>query len=139
MVLAQLYHLRGDRVRAAMYADSARIALEEQSRENPQDAQRHVLLGLVLAYMGRKADAIAEGERGVAMAPISVDAVAGPYYQHQLARIYMMVGEPEKAMDHLEPLLGMPYYLSPAWLRIDPTFDPLRNNPRFKKLVEGTA
>ena len=59
--------------------------------------------------------------------------------QHQLARIYMLVGEPEKALDQLEPLLRIPYYLSPGWLRIDPTFDPLRSNPRFKKLVEGTA
>ena len=53
----------------------------------------------------------------------------GPYIQHQLARIYILVGEPEKALDQLEPLLKMPYYLSPAWLGIDPTFDPLRNNP----------
>ena len=63
----------------------------------------------------------------------------GPYIQHQLARIYIMVGEPEKALDQLEPLLRIPYYLSPAWLRIDPTFDPLRKHPRFQKLVEGTS
>ena len=63
----------------------------------------------------------------------------GPYIQLQLARIYLLVGEPEKALDQLEPLLRIPYYLSPGWLRIDPTFDPLRSNPRFRKLVEGTA
>ena len=139
IVLAQLYHLRGDRARAAVYADSARIAFEEQIRANPDDAQRHVILGLVLAYLGRKADAVREGQRGVAMSPISQDALNGPYFQHQLARIYILVGEPEKALDQLEPLLRMPYYLSPGWLRIDPTFDPLRTNPRFRRLVEGTA
>jgi adenylate cyclase len=62
-----------------------------------------------------------------------------PNLQHQLARIYILVGEPEKALDQLEPLLKVPYFLSPGWLRIDPTFDPLRNNPRFRKLVEGTV
>ena len=101
-------------------------------------AQRHVLLGLALAYLGRKEEAIREGERGVALSircrrmPYS-----GPYIQHQLARIYILVGEPEKALDQLEPLLKIPYYLSPGWLKIDPNFDPLRSNPRFQKLVAG--
>jgi eukaryotic-like serine/threonine-protein kinase len=139
IVRAQLCHLRGDRVRSAMYADSARTAFAEQSRAAPDDAQRHVFLGLALAYMGRKADAVREGQRGVELLPISEDPSTGPYMQHQLARIYLLVGEPEKALDQLEPLLRIPYYLSPGWLRIDPTFDPLRNNTRFKKLVAGTG
>ena len=139
LVEAQLYHLRGDRVRAAAYADSARMAFEEQTRAAPDDAQRHVLLGVSLAYQGRKADAMREGRRGVELLPVSRDAATGPYIQLQLARIYLLVGEPEKALDQLEPLLRIPYYLSPGWLRIDPTFDPVRNNPRFKKLVEATS
>jgi hypothetical protein len=69
--------------------------------------------------------------------PLSTNGVNGPYMQHQLARIYIILGEPEKALDQLEPLLKVPYYLSPGWLRVDPTFDPLRENPRFQKLVEG--
>ena len=59
--------------------------------------------------------------------------------QHQLARIYTVVGEPDKAVDQLEALLKMPYFLSPGWLRIDPNFAPLRGNPRFQKLVAGSA
>jgi hypothetical protein len=48
-----------------------------------------------------------------------------------------MVGEPEKALDYLEPLLRSPYYLSPGWLRIDPSFEPLKGNPRFERLLAG--
>ena len=93
--------------------------------------------GLALAYLGRKADAVREGLRGLELMPISRDGYFGPYVQLQLVRIYMLVGEPEKAMDQLEPLLKVPFYLSPGWLRIDPTFDPLRTNPRFIKLLEA--
>ena len=89
-----------------------------------------------MLYVGRKAEAIREGERAVALRGISSDALNGPYMEHQLARIYTMVGEPEKAVDRLEQLLRVPYYLSPAWLRVDPTFDPLRQHPRFRKLIE---
>ena len=139
IVRAELYRLRGDRGRADVYADSARLAFEEQSRAAPDDGQRRVLLGLALAYLGRKTDAVREGKRGVELMPISRDGYFGPYVQLQLARIYLLVGEPEQALDQLEPLLRVPFYLSPGWLRIDPTFDPLRNNPRFRKLVEGTG
>ena len=135
IVLAQVYVFRGDDARARSYADSARIAIEEQLRDTPDDPQRHTFLGLMLAYLGRRAEAMREGERAVALEPIAEDTFTGTYLQHQLARIYVLVGEPEKALDRLEPLLAMPYYLSPAWLRIDPNFAPLRSNPRFQRLV----
>ncbi len=133
--LTQAYALKGDAANVNIYADAARKAFEEHLRATPNDAQRHVLLGLTLAYLGRKEEAIREGQRGVALQPVARDAFDGPYEQHQLVRIYMLVGEPEKALDQLEPLLKIPYYLSPGWLKIDPNFDPLRENPRFQKLV----
>jgi eukaryotic-like serine/threonine-protein kinase len=137
IVLAQTYWLRGERTKAQIYADSARIAFKRQLQAAPQDAQRHVMHGLVLAYLGQKTEAVREGERGAALSPIEKDAFGGAYLQHQLARIYLLVGEPDKALDQLEPLLNRPYYLSPAWLKIDPTFDPLRKHPRFDRLVKG--
>jgi eukaryotic-like serine/threonine-protein kinase len=137
LALAGTYALRGDLFRARAYADSARIAGEAEVRETPEDGQRHVLLGTALAYLARKNEATREGERAVALLPVSKDANLGAYVQHQLARIYILVNEPEKALDQLEPLLKIPYHLSPGWLRIDPTFASLQGNPRFEKLVAG--
>ena len=137
IVLAQTYYLRGNRAAARIYADSARLAFEENLKATPDDPQQHVLLGLALAYLGRKADAIREGQRGVELQPITRDAFSGPYMQHQLVRIYLLTGEPDKALDLLEPLLKVPYNLCPGLLRIDPNFTPLKGNPRFEKLLAG--
>ena len=84
------------------------------------------------ANIGRHDEAIQEGERGVALLPISRDAYSGAYNQHQLVRIYTVLGQREKALDRLEPLLRIPYYLSPGWLAIDPNFAPLKAYPRFE-------
>ena len=135
--LTQAYALNGDKANVETHAEEARKAFDEQLRATPDDPQRHVVLGLSLAYLRRKDEAIREGQRAVALLPVAKDGYTGPYYQHQLARIYILVGEPERAIDQLEQLLKIPYYLSPAWLKIDPNFDPLRGNPRFQKLVAG--
>jgi serine/threonine-protein kinase len=138
IILAETYAVRGDTARVRAYADTAREAGEALLRETPDDAAHRTVVGLAYAYLGRKAEAIREGEKAVAL-NLHADDYQGAYFVHQLARIHLMVGEPDKAIDLLERLLARPYYLSPAWLRIDPTLDPLRKNPRFQKLVSGTT
>ena len=110
-------------------------AFEEQRRAAPEDPQLRANLGLALAYFGRKKEAIREGERAVALAPVARDAVEGPFYKHTSYGSISSSGEPEKALDQLAALLKIPYWLSPGWLKIDPNFDTLRKNPRFQKLV----
>ena len=134
IVRAQVYGWRGDSTLARDWGDTAAREFGDQVRANPDDAQRHAFYGLSLAYAGRHAEAIAEGQRGVALLPVERDAVNGPYQLHLLARIYLLTGEREKALSLLEQLLARPYYLSPRWLRIDPTFASLKGNPRFERL-----
>ena len=132
--LAQTHAIRGDAALARAYADSARSVLEARLRDVPQDAVTHGYLGLALAYMGRRADAIREGKRGLALVPISKGSLARADAHHILARIYVLVGEPEKAVDLLEFPLKT-HYLSPGRYKIDPAFAPLRGNPSFERLV----
>ena len=135
IVFAQVHALRRELGPLRQAAEKAEREFARQLQDTPNDHQLHVLHGLALAYAGRREEAIREGEYGVTLMPISRDAYLGPYFQHQLARMHIILGDHEKALDLLEPLLKIPYYLSPGWLRIDPNFDPLRGNPRFEKLA----
>jgi eukaryotic-like serine/threonine-protein kinase len=137
VLLAGTYYLRGAETQARVYADSARRAVAAELKQVPGDAQLHVSLGLALAYLGRKNEAIREGTRAVALVPATKNAFDGLYFQHQLVRIYLVVGEHERALDLLELLLKKPYWLTPGWLEIDPTFAPLRGNSRFERLLRG--
>lgn len=135
LALARASTLGGDSSKAREYAEVARKALEAQVSEAPDDPDRHMSLGLALALLGRRDEAVREGERSVALLPIAMDADEGPALQYRLVLIHILCGNREKAIDLLEPLLKVPYVLTPAWLRIDPNLDPLRGNPRFEKLV----
>lgn len=139
-VRAETYWFRGSRARARVYADVARRAFEAQLRDTlhgvaPAYWLRKAFLGVALALLGRRDAAIREGRAAVARLPLASSGVDGAYAQHTLVRIYILTGELDEALDQLEPLLRVPYILSPGWLRIDPNFAPLRGNPRFEQLL----
>jgi len=135
--LAATYAVRGDADRSRAYGDSAALWYAEKLRATPDDNYLLALDGVALAYAGRRADAIRSGERSVELLPVSKDAFSGAYNQHLLARTYTIVGEQNKAIDQLEALLRVPYYLSAGWLKLDPSFAALRGNPRFERLTRG--
>ena len=134
---AQIYGLMQRHDLARAYYDSARAVILKKIDERPDDPRLHSALGIVYAGLGRKEEAIKEGEQGVAILPDSRDAYRGYYRAWDLASIYAMVGNSDAAVDRLEYLLSIPGNLTVAWLRIDPTWDPLRSHPRFQSLISG--
>ena len=138
LTLMQVADLRGEKVRARALADTALTEIDKQLKGAPNDPQRNIFRGLVLAVLGRKEEAIAAAEKGYGFAPITADQTNGAYNLHQLVRVYMLVGENDKALDRLEEVVKVPYVLTPGFLRIDPNFKPLKGNPRFEKLLGGS-
>ena len=133
---AQVYGLMRRRDLERAYYDSARRTVVARLRDQPDDSRLHSALGVAYAGLGRKQEAIQEGQRGVELRPINQDTFQGYYRAWDLARIYVMVGEYDTALDRLEYLVSIPGYLTPAWLRTDPTWDSLRGHPRFQSLVD---
>jgi len=105
-------------------------------RETPDLAGPRTELAQALAYLGEKDAAIAEAKRATELQPESVDAFEGVRPTQELAQVYATVGEPDKAIDLIEHLLGRPSNLTPSVLKLDPIWDPIREHPRFKKIVE---
>jgi DNA-binding SARP family transcriptional activator/TolB-like protein/Flp pilus assembly protein TadD len=133
---AMLYRVRGQAAPARAYFDSARSVLEARLSRHPDAYGRlRCMLGVALAGLGRAKDAIREGNRVVQIMPVSKDAMEGPLMLANLARIHVLLGEREKAVDQLELVLSRPGPLSANWLKADPFWDSLRASPRFQQLV----
>src|SRR5262245_2586009 len=137
----------GDHAGAQESWRQARSEMEPFLKEQPDNYSLIGDLALTNMALGDKADALALSERAIAANPIDKDAVTGPVPIEILARIASRMGEPDRAIAALQKLLSTPYSgafgygvpLTPALLRLDPMFDPLRNDPRFQKLVASES
>jgi TolB-like protein len=127
----------GQQAAAGAYYDSARVVLEARLEDGPQHVAPHSALGIALAGLGEREAAIHQGQLGVQLLSVSRDGVTGPNRVIDLARIYVMVGEHEAAIDQIEYLLSIPAPISAALLRVDPFWDPLRSYARFQALIEA--
>lgn len=114
---------------------AARAALEQARELSPGDPTIHAALGWSYALLGDHERAVAAGERALQLLPPSDDAMAGHSSLVRLAKIYARVGEPYRAVKFIQKALLLPGWISPAILRVDPAFDPLRRDPRFGELL----
>jgi TolB-like protein/Flp pilus assembly protein TadD len=136
-ILAHEYVSRGEAMKARQYWEQEREELAKQIAATPNDGSLHAYLGLALAYLGRGAEAVREGERGVALTPVEKDAFNGPFVLETLMQIQLALGNHDRALDVLERMLNAPGVYTRAWARIDPDLKPLHGSPRFEKLTKG--
>jgi TolB-like protein/Flp pilus assembly protein TadD len=134
--LAQAYFLNANIPLSRKYADSAIAELNLNIKESPEDDRYYAALGYACAYKGEFAKAIENGQKAVKLKPLKLDAWQGFKKETDLAKIYVLAGEYDKAMDKLEYLLTIPGDLSVPLLKIDPAYDKLRDLPRFQRILE---
>jgi TolB-like protein/Tfp pilus assembly protein PilF len=139
--------IASDTAGARVTAERARNTLEQLCKNQPDNPDFAVLLSLAYAALGEKNSALKEAERATMLLPSAKDRVYGPSFEEDLAAIQTMFGVNSEAISTLARLLQMPYFggfyfetpVTPALLRLDPLWDPLRGDPAFQKLVAAEA
>jgi tetratricopeptide (TPR) repeat protein len=139
LLCARLYSLLDKSEMAHASFDSARVKLEAKILENPFDSRLYSALGIAYAGLGMKEKAIIAGKRGVELMPITKEAYRGVFRAEDLARIYVMVGEYNSALELINQLLNIPSRLSVKLLMLDPAWKPLWNLPEFKRLIYSAS
>jgi tetratricopeptide (TPR) repeat protein len=133
---------RGDQAEAQRYLATAAIDFEKAAHKSPQSAETHANLGLCYAFMGRREEGIREGQRATELKPEAKDATDGVLMKCYLALVYTRLGEKDLALPLIGRLLQTPgavdsvcYSITRNDLKFRWEWDPLRNDPRFQKLV----
>ncbi len=141
-----IYLAQGDAASSQKFFGIARATFETAVRESPNSAERRANLGLVNGFMGRKEDAIREARRAVELKPESKDALDGALLSAYLALVYARVGEKDLALALIQRLLKTPgpvdsadYSITVNDLKYRWEWDPIRNDPRFQKLIEQST
>lgn len=134
----EIFLLRKDEVRARTYADSAVAAVTPRIRERPEQPKFYGQLASAQVVLGHKTETLAALDKARSLQPLSKDRYSGTDLYVSRAISLMRIGESDQAIDQLDELLKIPSSLSRNALRLDPTFDSLRGNPRFQKLLAGS-
>jgi tetratricopeptide (TPR) repeat protein len=137
LLRAQALAMKGETAPAHAAFEEARLVLEKRLSEQRDSAEIQIHLAAVYAGLGQKTAALAAGRRAIELMPLTKDLIGGISCLGQFAQIEAQVGESQSAIDHLEQLMALPagFDVSTASLRLDPTWNPLRQEARFQKLI----
>ena len=133
------YKALGDDTAARAAFLRAKDILEEQVKQKPDDADLRVQFAKLLAWLGEKDAAIGEAQRAMDLRPESKDAFEGPRITEQVAQVYAILGDNARAIKLLDDLLSRPSEVTSQTLKLDPAWDPLRNDPGFQALFAKYA
>jgi serine/threonine-protein kinase len=141
---ALVYRVAGDTAQAKAFAEQARNTIEPLKKDQPDNAFVAAAMAVAYAMLDEKESAVSEAQRAITLLPNNKDRLSGPAFEENLALVEMMVGENTRAIATLTRLLQTPYGgwlyspapITPALLRLDPIWDPLRADPAFQKLCE---
>lgn len=142
--LALAQRVAGEPARAKAYAEEARNTLESLKNNQPDNTFVAAALAVAYALLNQKDSALNEAQRAITLLPTNKDHLSGPGFEENLALVEMIVGENSNAIATLTRLLQTPYGgwlysptpVTPALLRLDPMWDPLRSDAAFQKLCE---
>ena len=113
--------------------------LEAQLKESPDAEEMHVQLAKVVAHLGDKDAALAQARRATELRPESKDALGGAEIAAGVAEVHAILGDNDRAIEILDGLLSRPSAVTVQGLKLNPIWDPLRNNPRFQALIDKYA
>jgi Flp pilus assembly protein TadD len=138
LAYAQVYAAMGEKELMRFHAEAAALALNEALGPRPNDARIRSSLGLALAYQGRNEQAVLEGLRACELESMDIDAASAPQHILNLAMIYTIVGDRDRAVERLSNLVTIPagHVVTVPMLSLDPCWDPLRGYPPFERLLE---
>jgi TolB-like protein/uncharacterized protein HemY len=133
------YKALGDEASARAAFLKAKDVLAEQVKQKPDDADLRVQFAKLLAWLGEKDAAIAEAQQAMDLRPESKDAFEGPKVTEQVAQVYTILGDNVRAIELLDALLSRPSEVTSQTLKVDPAWDPIRNDPAFQALFAKYA
>ena len=134
---AVIHVLAGDAADAQVEMEKARGLVEAKLREQPDDADSMIQLSWINLALKRDAEAVRLARQAAELVPPEKDAIAGPFCLAAFAEIQARTGQPAEAVKTLQRLLSIPAGNSIQRLKIDPVWDPIRNDPGFQQLLTG--